>query len=149
MDLNLPKYDFKIKHISGKALIFDSFRKKYVALTPEEYVRQSFALYLVNEKKYPKGLTAVEHSLKFYGMDRRADIVIYNPDGDVILITECKAPSVNITQKTFDQIARYNMQFKSRFLAVSNGLKHYCCEFRCDGTYHFLKDIPEYEAINK
>jgi hypothetical protein len=149
MELNLPKYNLKTQNTEGKPMVFDSFRKKYVALTPEEYVRQQFALYLVNEKKYPKSLTAIEHSLKFYGMDRRADIVIYNPEGDVILITECKAPSVKITQKAFDQIARYNMQFKSKYLAVSNGLKHYCCEFTGKGTYRFLKDIPEYKAINQ
>lgn len=147
MKLNLPKYPLRTKTVKGKAFVFDDFRKKYVAFTPEEYVRQNFAWYLVHEKNYPKGLTAIEQSLKYYDTNKRADIVIYNTNREVVMITECKAPEVNITQKTFDQIARYNRQFESRYLTVTNGLKHYCCEYTESGKYRFLKDIPDYKSI--
>ncbi|PIE78923.1 MAG: restriction endonuclease subunit R [Candidatus Delongbacteria bacterium] len=147
MQLNLPKYELKIKQEDDKNFVFDNFRKKYVALTPEEYVRQHVALFLVNEKGFPSGLTATEHSLKVYEMERRADIVNYNTAGEIVMITECKAPSVKISQKTFDQIARYNMTFKAKFLLVTNGINHYCCEFLPNAKYKFLHEIPNFKDI--
>lgn len=144
MELSLPKYKLQIQEKDGKKMVFDPFRKKYVVLTPEEYVRQYFARFLTEEKGFPSGLTAIEHRLKFYDLNRRADIVNYNAAGHVVMITECKAPSVNISQKTFDQIARYNMKLKARFLVVTNGLNHFCCEYLSGGNYRFLRDIPHY-----
>ena len=116
-------------------------------LTPEEYVRQNFIHFLINEKQFPKGLTAVEHSLKLYGRDKRADIVTYNNENKVVVITECKAPSVKITQKAFDQIAHYNMVFKAKYLLVTNGLNHYCCMYTSDTDYEFIRDIPNYNDL--
>ena len=148
--LNLPEANFKILQENNKTKVFDIIRKKYVALTPEEYVRQQFIHYLINEKKYPKGLLAVEKQLKIYDLEKRTDIVLYNTSGKPVVIVECKAPPVNITQKTFDQIARYNMNFKAEYLIVTNGLKHYCCKPDYENnTYEFLREIPEYETIAK
>ena len=148
--LNLPEANFKILQENNKTKVFDIIRKKYVALTPEEYVRQQFIHYLINEKNYPKGLLAVEKQLKIYDLEKRTDIVLYNTSGKPVVIVECKAPPVNITQKTFDQIARYNMNFKAEYLIVTNGLKHYCCKPDYENnTYEFLREIPEYETIAK
>ena len=146
--LNLPEANLKILQENNKTKVFDIIRKKYVALTPEEYVRQQFIHYLIKEKNYPKGLLAVEKQLKIYDLEKRTDIVLYNTSGKPAVIVECKAPSVNITQKTFDQIARYNMNFKAEYLIVTNGLKHYCCKPNYkNNTYEFLREIPEYEII--
>ncbi len=146
--LNLPEANFKILQENDKLKIFDIIRKKYVAFTPEEHVRQQFIHYLINEKNYPKGLLAVEKQLKVYDTEKRADIVLYNSSGKPLVIVECKAPSINISQKAFDQITRYNMTFKAKFLIVTNGLKHYCCKPDYENnTYDFLKDIPDYNII--
>ena len=143
--LNLPSYHFKLKEINGKKYIFDQNRKKFVALTPEEWVRQHFIKYLVQEKKYPRSLIGVEFSLKVNKMDRRGDIVVFNKKGQPYLIVECKAPHVEITQSVFDQIARYNIPLKVDYLVVTNGLKHYCCYIDHKiGKYSFLEDIPDY-----
>ncbi len=146
--LNLPEADLKIVKENEKLKIFDIIRKKYVALTPEEQVRQEFIHYLINEKHYPKGLLAVERQLKIYDLEKRTDIVLYNISGNPTVIVECKAPSVNINQKAFDQIARYNMNFKAEYLIVTNGLKHYCCkpDYK-NNDYTFLKEIPDYDII--
>jgi len=146
--LNLPEADLKILKENKKIKVFDIIRKKYVALTPEEQVRQQFIHYLIYEKHYPKGLLAVERQLKIYDLEKRTDIVLYDTEGKPLVITECKAPSVKITQKAFDQIARYNMNFKAAYLIVTNGMKHYCCEINYKKkSYTFLKEIPEYDKI--
>lgn len=146
--LNLPETNFKILQENNKLKIFDIIRKKYVAFTPEEHVRQQFIHFLIKEKKYPKGLLAVEKQLKIYDLEKRTDILLYNTSGKPDVIIECKAPKINITQKTFDQIARYNMNFKAIFLIVTNGMKHYCCKPDYENnTYEFLKNIPDYDII--
>jgi len=146
--LNLPEVNLKIMNEKNKLKVFDIIRKKYVALTPEEQVRQQFIHYLINEKHYPKGLLAVEKQLKVYDTEKRADIVLYNSSGKPLVIVECKAPSINISQKAFDQITRYNMTFKAKYLIVTNGLKHFCCKPDYENNiYEFLKDIPNYDAI--
>lgn len=148
--LNLPETKLKILKENNKLKIFDIIRKKYVAFTPEEQVRQEFIHYLINEKQYPKGLFSVEKQLKVFDTEKRADIVLYDTSGKPLVIVECKAPEVSITQKTFDQIARYNMTFKADYLIVTNGLKHYCCkpDYQ-NNTYEFLKEIPTYDKIVK
>ncbi|HRW62678.1 MAG TPA: type I restriction enzyme HsdR N-terminal domain-containing protein, partial [Bacteroidales bacterium] len=126
--LNLPTYSFNIKFIEQRKYIFDFIRKKYVILTPEEWVRQNFLKYLVEEKKYPASLIAVEKEFKLNNLSKRSDAVIYNKQGTPILIVECKAPEVKIGQNVFDQIARYNMVLNVKLLVVTNGLQHFCCK---------------------
>ncbi len=146
--LNLPEYKFNIKTENSKKYIFDCIRKKYIVLTPEEYVRQNFISFLIEEKNFPKYLIAVEMSLKINNLQKRADIVLFDVKGDVRLIVECKAPEVNITQKAFDQIARYNMNFNAEYLIVTNGINHFCCKpDYVHNSYNFLSDIPNYEDI--
>lgn len=144
-ELNLPNYQFRIKSNENKLFIFDFIRKKDVVLTPEEWVRQHFLKYLVDDKKYPKSLIAVEKQLTLHSLTKRTDIVIYNGNAQPEIIVECKAPNVAISQDVFDQIARYNLKLNARFLIVTNGLQHFYCRIDHENeTYFFLEDIPNY-----
>ncbi len=146
--LNLPTYPFKISEEDGRKKIFDRIRKKNVALTPEEWVRQNFIAFLIEEKKFPASLIAVETKVNINGLSQRADIVVFNTKRQAIFIVECKAPSVNITQEVFNQAARYNIQLQTKLICVTNGLHHYCALIDKTGTdYNFLKEIPEYNLI--
>jgi hypothetical protein len=146
--LNLPEYHFKTREIAGKGQIFDKWRKKFVSLTPEEWVRQNFLMYLVEEKKYPSSLLAVEAGLKLYTKSKRTDILIFGRGGEPLAIVECKAPEVKINEQVFDQIVRYNMAFQVNYLMVTNGLQHFCCRLNYeDNSYSFLKEIPKYNFI--
>ena len=143
--LNFPSYQFRFKNSENKTAIFDELRKKFIILTPEEWVRQHTIQYLIQQKNYPKQLLNAEKQLKVNGLTRRYDIVAYNPDGSINLIVECKAPSIKITQDTFDQIARYNLALKAERLMVTNGLHHYFCEMDYElEKYHFLREISSY-----
>ena len=143
--LNLPSYQFQLKNKENKMLIFDIFRKKYVVLTPEEWVRQHFATYLNKEKKYPITLIAIEKQLTINNLQKRSDILIFNTFGKPEIIVECKAPNVKITQDTFDQIARYNLKLNANFLVVTNGIQHFYCKMDFENeTYLFLKELPNY-----
>ncbi len=143
--LNLPTYQFNIKNSENKQLIFDKIRKKYVVLTPEEWVRQNFVQYLITEKKYPISLIAVEKQLVVNNLKKRFDILIFNTDGTPNIIVECKASSVKIAQDTFDQIARYNLKLNVNYLVVTNGLTHYFCKLDLENEqYVFLENIPNY-----
>ena len=145
--LNLPPFPFKISDDNGQLSLFDVIRKRDIILTPEEWVRQHFVQYLINQNGYPKSLIKLEGGHKLHGMAKRTDIVVYNPSGEKILLVECKAPSVKIDQKTFDQIARYNMVHKVRLLAVTNGLQHYYCHIDFEkGDYKFIEQLPVYNA---
>lgn len=145
--LNLPTYSFKIKSEGSRKLIFDPFRKKYVVLTPEEWVRQNFAQFLVHERSVPEGRIAVEKSLLHNNMKRRCDLLVYG-DTEAKLMVECKAPDVKISQKVFDQVAVYNLEFKVEYLVVSNGIDHYCCRINFEEEkIEFLKDIPDYKIL--
>lgn len=127
-------------------LIFDKLRKKYMVLTPEEWVRQHFVHFLIDEKKYPISLIAIEKQLTVNNLKKRSDILVFNSDGHPEIIVECKAPSIKITQDTFDQIARYNLKLKATFLVVTNGLEHFYCKMDLENeTYIFLKEIPDYK----
>jgi len=144
-NLNLPAYNYKLKSSENKTYIFDVIRKKYVVLTPEEWVRQHIVHYLINEKGYPKSLINVEKQLIINNLKKRTDIVIFSNAGIPHIIVECKAPSVKITQKTFDQIARYNLKLKANYLMLSNGLQHYIAELDTQKEcFAFLKEIPKY-----
>ncbi|MAD97344.1 MAG: restriction endonuclease subunit R [Flavobacteriaceae bacterium] len=143
--LNLPTFDYQLKSNENKTLIFDKLRKKYVVLTPEEWVRQHFVHYLLESKKYPISLIAIEKQLTLNGLKKRFDILIFSPSGAPHIIVECKAPEVAISQATFDQIAQYNMTLQAEFLIVTNGIQHYC--FQKDSEekkYNFLSEIPPY-----
>ncbi len=148
LDLNLPHFDKKITTKDGKLFILDIIRRQHVALTPEEWVRQHFVHFLINYKGYPLSLMANEVQLKFNGMSRRCDTLVYDRSLTPRVIVEYKAPSVNITQKVFDQICRYNMVLHVDYLIVTNGITHYCCQIDYSThSYRFLHDIPEYDAI--
>ena len=145
--LNLPEFDHRIKNSEGSLYIFDAFRKKHVRLTPEEWVRQNFAHYLINKLGYPKSLIQTEYSIKLNNLTKRADILASDRMGQPLLIVECKAPNIKIDQKAFDQIAVYNMKLKVEILVVTNGLKHYSCRIdSVNKSYEFLEEIPEYEG---
>ncbi|MBF7091667.1 type I restriction enzyme HsdR N-terminal domain-containing protein [Flavobacterium sp. ALJ2] len=148
--LNFPSYLFRFKNSENKVSIFDEIRKKFIILTPEEWVRQHVVQFLMMEKKYPKSLINVEKVLKVNGLRKRYDIVVYNPDGTIYILVECKAPEVKISQATFDQIARYNMTMNAQFLTVTNGLQHYFCQMDFENEkYNFLRELPNYNSLNK
>jgi hypothetical protein len=146
--LNFSKYNFRFKSNENKTLIFDIIRKKFVILTPEEWVRQHTLHFLITEKKYPVSYINVEKQLLLNDTVKRYDIVIFKNDGDVEIIIECKAPSVTINQVSFDQIARYNLALNSNLLMVTNGLTHYFCKMDIKNKkYFFLRDLPKYEQL--
>ncbi|MDB9723299.1 type I restriction enzyme HsdR N-terminal domain-containing protein [Polaribacter sp.] len=146
--LNLPDYKFKLKSNENKTLIFDNLRKKYMVLTPEEWVRQHFVQFLIEEKNYPPSLIAIEKQVLVNNLKKRSDILVFNKEGNPDIIVECKAPKIKITQATFDQIARYNSTLNANFLVVTNGLNHFYCKMDFENeTYVFLKEIPNYKQI--
>jgi len=145
--LRFPAYDFRFTTIGDKTAIFDQIRKKFVVLTPEEWVRQHVVCFLITDKGFPKSLINVEKLLKINGIVKRYDVVVYNPDGSIYILVECKAPEVKIAQRTFDQIARYNMTMKSEYLMVTNGLQHYFCQMDLENEkYVFLPELPNYQS---
>ncbi len=148
ISLNLPEYSFNISYKNDQAYIFDPIRKKKILLTPEEWVRQNFLQYLIAEKHVPASLVRVEMGMKLHARTKRSDLVVFNRAGAPVLIIECKAPDVPIAQKTFDQIARYNITLKVNFLVVTNGMTHYCCKMDyASKSYTFLEDIPDYSVM--
>lgn len=143
--LNFPACSFRFKSSENKISIFDEIRKKFVVLTPEEWVRQHTVRFLINEKKIPKSHINVEKELSLNATKKRYDIVAFNTNGSIYLIVECKAPQISITQDTFDQIARYNLRLNATYLMVTNGLQHYYCQMDYEKRmYVFLKEIPTF-----
>lgn len=141
--LNFPEYSFRFKNSENKVLIFDEIRKKFVVLTPEEWVRQHVIKFLLQEKKYPKSYINVEKNIKINGLSKRYDVVVFNPDGSIFLLVECKAPEVSITQNVFDQIARYNLKLNAQHLMVTNGLNNYFCQMDfLNEKYIFTEELP-------
>ena len=148
LTLNLPSYDTKTTINNGKRQIFDTLRSCYVALTPEEWVRQHFIHYLLDYKDYPTALMGNEVTITLNGMNRRCDTVVYDKALQPRVIIEYKAPSVKITKEVFAQISRYNLILKVDYLIVSNGLQHYCCKMDyTNNTFTFLQEIPEYGKL--
>ena len=146
--LNLPPYAFCVQERAGKAFIFDAIRKKHVRLTPEEWVRQHFIRFLVEEQQVPAALIAIEMGFTYQQMPRRADVVVHARTGAPLLMVECKAPDVAVRQATFDQVARYNKVVQAKYLVVTNGLVHYCWSLDpAAHTYHFLDELPAYETL--
>ncbi len=149
-ELNLPTYQFKFKEEDKRTKIFDKTRKAYYVLTPEEWVRQNFIEYLIHEKDYPRGLIAIEKGLKLNNLPKRTDILVYSRNGEPILMVECKAPNIKITQSVFDQIGRYNIHFKLPFLIVTNGVEHYCAQINFkEKKFSFLSEVPHYNTISE
>lgn len=143
--LNFDRYKFRFKNSENKTAIFDEIRKKFVILTPEEWVRQHVVHYLMVEKKYPKSLINVEKLLKINGMTRRYDVVVFNSDGSILILIECKAPHIKISQETFDQIARYNLTMQAAYLMITNGDNHYFCQMDYENQkYIFMQDLPDH-----
>ena len=146
--LNLPTYSFNIKSRGEREWIFDIFRRDWYVLTPEEWVRQNFARYLCEVLGYPESLMLLEQRITHNGLTRRCDIVVYNRLGQPVILVECKAPEIVLNQKSFDQIARYNMVLGVNMLLVTNGLNHYCIQIDpLASTYSFLRDIPSFRSM--
>ena len=143
--LNFPTYSFRFKNSENKVSIFDEIRKKFILLTPEEWVRQHVIHFLLLDKNYPKSYINLEKLIKINDLSKRYDGVVFQPNGEIFLLIECKAPEVAISQQTFDQIARYNLVLKAKYLMVTNGLNHYFCQMDFENEkYVFLKELPEY-----
>jgi len=146
--LNFPSFNFRFKNSENKIAIFDVIRKKFILLTPEEWVRQHVVHDLIEHKGYPVSLISVEKIVKINGMNKRYDVVVFKPNGTIAILIECKAPSVAITQQTFDQIARYNFQLRAEHLYVTNGLNHYFCQMDYEKeSYYFLQSLPHYTTF--
>lgn len=148
-ELNLPKYNMRISRDRNNNIkIFDSIRKKFVSLTPEEYVRQHFTNWLINYLHYPMGLIANEVKISLNSTIKRCDTIVYSNTGDPMMIIEYKAPHISINQNVFDQIVRYNMVLKTKYLVVSNGMQHYCCIIDYENNlYQFIPHMPTYEEL--
>lgn len=144
--LNLPPYDVKLRKMERKIHIFDPIRKKFLVLTPEEWVRQHFIHFLIQHKNYPVGLIKVESGLQYHERKKRTDLTVFNRKMEPLLLIECKAPDVKITDQTFSQISNYYSQFPSKYMIITNGMEHYC--FRADtNELVFEKDIPNFSEL--
>ena len=148
MELNLPSFDIRLQRDDEGVKIFVRLRKKFIILTPEEWVRQHFVNYLINHKGFPESLMANEIGITLNSTRRRCDTVVFDKHGSPMVIVEYKASSIVISQSTFDQIVRYNMVLHARYLIVSNGMNHYCCRIAYDNmSYDFLKEVPDYADL--
>lgn len=144
LNLTLPPFEYKLRKQNGMPVIFDVIRRKYVALTPEEWVRQHVIHYLIEKKRYPRTWIAVEKEIDLYGLKRRFDIVCYDKKSEPCLIVECKAPTVALSQSVFDQVFRYNLVLAAPYVAITNGVTHYCGRLNEDRTFSFLPDFPSF-----
>ncbi len=143
--LNFPEFEFSFKSKENKPYIFEPIRKKWLILNPEEWVRQNCIQFLLKEKNVPLGLIQVEKKININHTEKRYDLIVFKPDQSIYILVECKAPSVDLSQKVFDQIARYNTVLKSDYLMLTNGLKHVFCQMDYQkGQYLFLPDLPNY-----
>jgi virulence-associated protein VagC len=147
--LNLPEYSFRIIRKGGAEMILDPLRKKYIKLTPEEWVRQNFIQYLIHEGKYPAGLIGIEVMFRYNKLKKRVDILVHNRKGEPVMIVECKSDEVKLNDKVSDQIVEYNMNFRIPYLVVTNGMQHYAVKIT-DYEQHkfdYLMAIPLYEDL--
>ena len=144
--LNLPEYKFNLQDRNGKLTIFDPIRKKYIVLTPEEWVRQHFLNYLIHHLAFPKSLIKVESGLSYNTLSKRSDILVFDRNGQSLMLVECKSFEVKIKQDAFDQAAMYNKTINARYIAITNGLEHWCCKIEANGI-RFLESIPNYDAL--
>jgi type I site-specific restriction endonuclease len=143
--LNLPEFDYNLKKAEGKVWIFDVIRKRFVVLTPEEWVRQHFIHYVITESKYPRSLIKIETGLIYNQLRKRSDIVVYDRVGAPWMIIECKSPDQELNQQTLQQVTVYNHTLKAKYFAITNGLKHFCVEVNRNGKQNvLLKEFPDY-----
>lgn len=143
--LNLPAFNFNLRQDEGRVLIFDSLRKRHVTLTPEEWVRQHFIHYLINYLKYPRSLIKVEGGLTFNTLHKRSDIVVFDRTGSPWMVIECKAPELRLSERTVLQASTYNHSLRARYLVVTNGMSHICCEINWENSQTVvMPDMPEY-----
>ena len=150
LELSLPGFDYKVKKQNGTVMIFDIVRKKYVVLTPEEWVRQHVVHYLVEKKGYAISRVAVEREIELYGLKRRFDIVVFDRSGNPWLLVECKAPAVALTQKVFDQVFRYNLTLAAPYVAITNGVRHFCGYMNQENDSLFIrKSHPGMPVIDR
>ena len=146
LELSFPKYEFTLKKNDEKRFIFDEIRKKYIELTPEEWVRQNCIKFLIKEKKFKKHLISIEKKITLNKLIKRFDIIAHDNYGKPNLLVECKAPNIVINQKSFDQIIGYNKVIDAKYLMLTNGIIHYYCRInKTDGKIDFLKEIPNYK----
>lgn len=146
--LNLPTYFFRIKEDRGKKYIFDEIRRRFVLLTPEEWVRQHLVNFLVTQKNFPLSLIAVEKGFKNNRRKQRYDLLVFDRKGEPLMMIECKAPGIDINQHVFDQAGRYNNKYKAAYMLISNGMNHYCCLInKTSRQYRFLQEIPDYSEM--
>jgi len=144
----VPTYEFRIDEREDGRVIYDPIRQTYVRLTPEEWVRQHFVQYLIQEQGVPAGLVSVEAGFRYQNQPRRADVIAHDRQGEPLLLVECKAPRVTIGQDAFDQGAQYNLVLGAPFLVVTNGQTHYACAIDFETQhYQFLDDLPHYDAL--
>ena len=149
-ELTLPPYSCRITDNEGLQMIFDPIRKRYVKLTPEEWVRQHFINYLVAYGKYPAGLIGVEVPFRMNKLTKRLDLLVHDRTGKPILIVECKEPDTKLDEKVFDQIVVYNMQFRVPYLIVTNGIQNFACRINFeDNSREYLEIIPQYEELKR
>ncbi len=142
-NLNIPSYDYKLRKVDEKIYIYDILRRKYIMLTPEEWVRQHFVHFLINHYQYPKSLIKLESSLKYNTLLKRTDIQVFDRDGKLKMIIECKAPYIPLSQQVFSQVAEYNQVLKAEFLTITNGMVYHCCKTDWENmNLEFLKDLP-------
>jgi len=148
--LNLPPYPFRITQKRNKLFIFDELRKRDLVLTPEEWVRQHWISHLHEQKGYPKALMRIEGGLKLNGLQKRSDLLVFNTEGDRVLLAEFKAPTVKITEETFRQVANYNAVHRIPLLLVSNGIEHHYCSIDfANGSFSFLEELPDFKVKSK
>ncbi len=148
-ELNLPEYSFKTRGKEGEEMILDTIRRKYVRLTPEEWVRQNFVHYLIDKGKYPPGLISIEVMVPLNRIRKRVDILVHNRRGKPVMIVECKEPDFKLEEKVFDQIVVYNMSLKVPYLVVTNGMHHYALRVdHEENKWDYLLAIPLYEDIS-
>ncbi|MEQ8925316.1 MAG: type I restriction enzyme HsdR N-terminal domain-containing protein [Fulvivirga sp.] len=143
--LNLPDFDCKLRKNAGKTEVFDIIRKKYVILLPEEWVRQNFIHFLINQQNFPKSLITIETGLKYNSLDKRSDIQVFDNQGSHFMIVECKSYKVKLDQKALDQLTMYNKTIKAKYIVLTNGINHFCCQFNDESGYKFIDQIPMYK----
>lgn len=148
--LNFPNFNFRFKNSENKLAIFDVVRKKFILLTPEEWVRQHVVHDLIYNKNYPISLINLEKVIKINDLVKRYDVVVFKPNGEILVLIECKAPEIKITQETFNQIARYNLTLQADLLFITNGLEHFTCKMDYENkNYLFLKNLPHYNDLKR
>ncbi len=147
--LIFPPFEYRINQIHGKKAVFDILRRKYIILTPEEWVRQHLIHYLINHMKYPKSLISVEDGMKVNKMTKRSDAIVFDREGGLFLVVECKSTKIKLTQKSMDQLSIYNQHYRAEYLALTNGLQVYICKMDYQNKTSSLVDyFPEFPNKN-